>query len=121
MILVLLFVASCEPKFDVDSDPADDPSILSVSAGNEDGNFLQENVLYPEEYLDTVYILDSLVDYSNIYIHVGLEKGCFIEAIEGSTPCGTFGDFSTPAKYKVTAPSGKTADWTVVVEYDLEP
>ncbi len=121
LIVALLIATSCEPKFVMDGDLADDPSILSVGAGNEDGAFLQENVLYPEEYLDTVYIQDSVVDYSNIYIHVGLEKGCFIEPVEGSPPCGTYGNFSTPAKYRVTAPSGKTADWTIVLEYDLEP
>jgi len=122
MIIAFLFASSCEPKFDIEGDLADDPSILSVSAGNEKGNFLQESILYPEDYLDSIYILDSTVDYTNIYIHMGLEKGCVIEPIEGSPPCGTFGDFSAPTKYRVTAPSGNTADWTIImVEYDVEP
>ena len=116
IIVVVLFAIACEPSFE-EGDPPDVPAILSVSVGNENGTIPQTNAIYPEIYIDTVFIEDNTVNFSHMYMQASLEKGCKIEPIEGATPCGTYGDFSSPGKYRVTAPSGKTADWTVVMEY----
>jgi len=115
LIVSLFFVISCEPKFDEGGDPADVPAITSVIAGNENGIIDQVNAIYPEVFVDTVFIQDASADFSNMYIRVSLEAGCKIEPIEGAPKCGTYGDFSTPLKYRVTAPSGNSADWTITL------
>jgi hypothetical protein len=116
IIVVVSLAAGCVPTFDEEADPADVPAILSVVAGNEDGIIPQTNAIYPEVFVDTVFIQDETVDFSNMYIRASLETGCIIEPLEGAPKCGTYGDFSTPLKYRVTAPSGKTADWTIVLD-----
>ena len=116
IILTISLAAGCVPTFDEEGDPVDVPAILSVVAGNEDGIIPQTNAVYPEAFIDTVFVQDETVDFSNMFIRASLEAGCKIEPIEGAPACGTYGDFSSPQKYRVTAPSGKTADWTIVLD-----
>ncbi len=120
LIAMLLFAIGCEPTFE-EPELADVPGILAVNVGNEGGTIQHFNVIYPEQYLDTVFIKDPAADYTKMFISTSLESGCKIEPIEGSPACGTWGDFSAPTKYRVTAPSGNTADWTIVMEEYVEP
>jgi len=120
LIVIFFFAISCEPTFE-EPDLADVPGILAVNVGNEGGNIQQFNVIYAEQYLDTVFIKDLAADYTKMFISTSLESGCKIEPIEGSPACGTYGDFSAPTKYRVTAPSGNTADWTIVMAEYVEP
>ncbi len=121
LALLILVSISCEPVFNEGPEVPDSPYILSVSPGNENGNIAVINAVDTINNTDSVFVKDKTVVFSNLYINASLASGCRIEAIEGSTPCGTYGDFSAPSKYRVTAPSGKTADWTVVLEYYVEP
>jgi len=120
-VLLIFVIISCEPTFEDGPDVPDSPFILSVSPGNENGTIAVINAVDTLNYTDTVFVKDKTVSFSKMYISASLEKGCMIEAIDGSPSCGSYGDFSTPAKYRVTAPSGKTADWTIVMDYYVEP
>ncbi len=119
--ILVFFAISCEPEFDEGPGLPDAPYILSIGAGNENGNIAVINAVDTVAYTDTGFVKDKTVDFSNMYISTNLAKGCKIEPIEGAPPCGTYGDYSTPRKYRVTAPSGKSADWTIVMDYYVEP
>ena len=121
LIAVVLFAVSCEPVFEEGPDIPDNPYILSIAPGNDNGSIAVINAVDTINYTDSVFVKDKTVTFSQMYINASLASGCKIEAIDGSTPCGSYGDFSSPNKYRVTAPSGKTADWTVVLEYYVEP
>jgi hypothetical protein len=118
IVLMVFFSISCVPTFEDEGELADIPGILGVNAGNAGGNISATNVTDTEGFLLTVLVEDETVDFSNIYIRVSLEHGCIMEPLEGGPPCGTYGDFSTPRKYRVTAPSGNSADWTIVLDYE---
>lgn len=118
---VIIFAISCTPTFKETGDLPDVPAIKEIIVGNASGMLPQYNAIYPDIYVDTVFIKDKSADFSNIYLRGNLEKGCKIEPIEGSPSFGTYGNFSAPQKYKVTAPSGKSADWTVVMNYYIPP
>ena len=115
---MVLLAISCVPTFENKGELADIPGILGVNAGNKNGNIPATTMTDPDVHLATVLVEDETVDFSNIYIRVSLEHGCIMEPLEGGPPCGTYGDFSTPRKYRVTAPSGNTADWTIVIDYE---
>jgi hypothetical protein len=117
LILMIFFAISCVPTFEEEAELADTPGILGVNAGNENGNIPATSVIDPEVYMVTILVEDETVDFSNIYIGVSLEHGCKIGPLEGGPPCGSYGDFSTPRKYRVTAPSGSSADWTIVMDF----
>ena len=68
IILTIFLAAGCVPTFDEEGDPVDVPAILSVVAGNEDGIIPQTNAIYPEVFVDTVFIQDETVDFSNMYM-----------------------------------------------------
>jgi hypothetical protein len=118
---VLLFVASCVPTFDEVGELADLPIIKEIIVGNESGKIPQINSINTDQYIDTVWIKDKTVDFSKMYVNGNLEKGCIIEPLEGAPYFGVYGDFSTPRKYKVTAPSGNSADWTIIMDYYIPP
>jgi len=122
ILIVFVFIGfSCEPEFDEGPSVPDKPYILAIDAGNENGTIAVINAVDTVAYTDTAFVKDKTVDFSIIYISTSMAAGCKIAAIEGAPPCGTYGDYSTPQKYRVTAPSGKTADWTIVMEYYVEP
>jgi len=121
LIVIIFFAISCVPTFDEFGELADVPEILEIIVGNESGKIPQTNAIYADSYLDTVFVKDKTVDFSNIYLNGNLEKGCIIEPLEGAASFGEYGDFSTPRKYRITAPSGKSADWTVVMDYYIPP
>lgn len=121
LIVIIFFAISCVPTFDELGELADVPEIIEIIVGNESGKIPQINAIYADSYLDTVFVKDKTVDFSNIYLNGNLEKGCIIEPLDGAASFGEYGDFSTPRKYRITAPSGKSADWTVVMDYYIPP
>lgn len=122
LFTVAVFAAvSCVPTFDQVGDLPDDPGIKEILVGNENGKIAQENAINDDMKMDTVWVKDKSVDFSNVYLNANLQPGCTVEAMEGSTPFGKYGDFSSPQKYRVTAPTGNSADWTVVLDYYIPP
>jgi hypothetical protein len=119
--IIFFFTISCVPTFEEDGERPDSPAILEILVGNEDGKIAQENAIDPDMYIDTVWIKDKSVDFSNVYLQGNLEVGCYIESLEGAPSLGIYGDFSSPQKYRITAPSGNSADWTVVLDYYIPP
>lgn len=120
-IAVILLANACVPAFEETGILPDVPAIKEIIAGNQSGLLPQINAIYPDKYLDTVFIKDKTVDFSNIYLQSNLEKGCTIQPLAGAPTFGAYGDFSAPAKYRVTAPSGKSAEWTIVMDYYIPP
>lgn len=121
LTVIVAFVTGCVPSFDEVGDLPDDPSILEVLIGNENGKIAQTNAIYPESYIDTIWVKDKSTDFSNVYLQGNLEAGCKIVPLDGATPFGKYGDFSSPKKYRVTAPTGNSADWTIVLDYYVPP
>ena len=119
--IILFFAVSCVPTFEEVGDLPDNPGIKEILVGNENGKIAQENAIYPDANLDTVWVKDKSVDFSNVYLNANLQPGCTVEPLEGSTPFGEYGDFSSPQQYRVTAPTGNSADWTVVLDYYVPP
>ncbi|HHJ09697.1 MAG TPA: hypothetical protein ENK25_02245 [Bacteroidetes bacterium] len=121
LLLLVITIISCEPTFNDRPSVPDSPLILTIVIGNENGEMGVINAIDTVSYIDTLFVKDKTFDFSHMYINVSMEKGCKIEPLEGAPPCGTFGDYSTPRKYKVTAPSGRSATWTIVMAYYVEP
>jgi len=119
--VILFFAVSCVPTFEEVGELPDNPGIKQILVGNAGGKIPQENAIYPNANLDTVWVKDKSVDFSNVYLNANLQPGCTVEPLEGSVPFGQYGDFSTPQKYRVTAPTGNSADWTVVLDYYIPP
>lgn len=119
--IILFFAVSCVPTFEEVGELPDNPGIKQILVGNENGKIAQENAIYQDANLDTVWVKDKSVDFSNVYLNANLQPGCIVEPLEGSTPFGKYGDFSSPQKYRVTAPTGNSADWTVVLDYYIPP
>ncbi len=120
LIVCIILTFSCEIKYDVDI-PADVPVILSTQVGNLGGTVPSFDAIHADMFLDTIYVKDPSADFSNLYIGAKLESGCIIEPLDGAPTMGHYGNFTAPTKYRVTAPSGKTADWTIVLEEYVEP
>jgi hypothetical protein len=115
LIIVMVFAIGCgAPTFDIDIELADDPSILLIVPGGGGDDISMENVIDADGFTVTVTTLEPNVDFSNLYIYASLEIACSIKPLDGAPIMGTYGDFSTPQKYRVTAASGATADWTIV-------
>lgn len=122
LFTVAVFLAvSCVPTFEQVGDLPDKPGIKEVLIGNENGKIPQINAIHTDMNVDTVWVKDKSVDFSTIYMQGNLEAGCTIEPLEGAPTFGVYGDFSSPHKYRVTAPSGNTADWTIVLDYYVPP
>jgi hypothetical protein len=121
LLTAIFFIASCVPTFDEIGELPDSPVIKEIIVGNESGKIPQINSINTAQHIDTVWIKDKSADFSKMYINGNLEKGCVIEAIEGAPAFGVYGDFSSPRKYRVTAPTGNSADWTVIMDYYIPP
>lgn len=122
LFTVAVFLAvSCVPTFEQVGDLPDNPGIKEILVGNENGKIPQTNAIRTDINVDTVWVKDKSVDFSNIYMQGNLEAGCTIESLEGAPSFGVYGDFSSPQKYRVRAPSGNTADWTIVLDYYVPP
>jgi len=121
LFIILFFVISCVPTFEEVGELPNDPGIKEILVGNENGKTPQENAIYPDLKIDTVWIKDKSVDFSNVYLNGNFASGCKVEPLEGSPEFGVYGDFSTSRKYRVTAPSGNSADWTIVLDYYIPP
>ena len=117
-MLAILFLAACDQSVDQDLEWPDDPAFTNIIVGNENGILPVENIIVADQHIDTVYVKDRSADFSNVYLRGTVAEGCQIEPLEGAPAFGEWGDFSSPKKYRVTAPSGNSADWTVLlVEY----
>ena len=121
LIIALITMAACVPSFDAVNDLPDAPLIKEIFAGNESGKIPQINAIDNSNYIDTVFVKDKTIDFANIYLQCDLEKGCIIEPLNEATSFGKYGDFSSPHSYRVTAPNGSYADWTVVMDYYVPP
>ena len=121
LILIVIFATSCVPEFGDVGELPDDPSIIEILVGNENGKIPQENAIDNDSKIDTIWIKDKTVDFSNIYAQGNLQPGCIIEPLDGSPTFGVYGDFSAPRKYRITAPSGNSSDWTIVMDYYVPP
>lgn len=117
----LLFGSSCVPNFDETGELPDDPSILEILPGNENGKIAQENAIDSDTFIDTVWVKDRTADFSHVYLNGNFGAGCKVEPLDNSPKFGEYGDFSSPVKYRVTAPTGKSADWTVILDYYTPP
>jgi len=120
-IVISMSAVSCIPDFDETEGLPDIPGIKEVLVGNDKGKVAQENAIYPDARIDTVWVKDKSVDFSNVYLNGNLEAGCTIEPLGDAPRFGVYGDFSKPHAYRVTAPSGNSADWTIVLDYYLPP
>ncbi len=123
-LLAFLFIMGCEQAVDVTVDIVPNkPFIKSTKLAYMDttglikGNISQVNSIDTINFIDSVIVKDRTVDLANIWAQTNLETGCKIEALDNSPLFGKYGDFSKPGKYRVTAPSGRTADWTLIVDY----
>jgi len=121
LISILIVTFSCVPTFDEVGDLPDSPGILEILIGNENGKIPQQNAIYTDVLIDTIWVKDKNAGFKNVYLQGNFEPGCKVEPLDGAAKFGTFGDFSTPKKYKVIAPSGKSADWTIVLDYYTPP
>ncbi len=119
--ILFFFAVSCVPTFEEVGELPDEPGIKEILVGNENGMIAQENAIYPDSKIDTVWVKDKSVDFSNVYLNGNFTAGCVVEPLEGAPKFGVYGDFSTPRKYRVTAPSGNSADWTIVLDYYVPP
>lgn len=113
--VAVFFAVSCVPTFEEVGELPDDPGIKEILVGNENGLLPQENTIDFDQFIDTVFIKDRTADYTNVYVQANIEKGCTVEPLEGTPAMGVYGDFSAPQKYRVTAPNGNTAEWTIVL------
>lgn len=117
----LFLLMGCVPGFDQVGELPDNPRILEILVGNENGKIAQENAIYSDLYLDTVWVKDRTADFSNVYLQGNFDAGCKVLPLEGAPELGTYGDFSSAQKYRVTAPTGNSADWTIVLDYYIPP
>ncbi|NWJ51686.1 MAG: hypothetical protein HXX14_12575 [Bacteroidetes bacterium] len=81
------------------------------------GSISQTNQNDTTSFTNTVIVNDKTIDLTNIWASANLETGCTIEPLEGATEFGKYGNFSKSNKYKVTAPSGRSATWTVIAKF----
>lgn len=121
-ILLLLFMGSCMESLDVEVDHIpNSPLIKSVILEQMDTTGLVKASINHRNVVDTINLVDSVyveeygIDVAHLWAKVKLENGCEIIPLEEAPEFGKYGDFTEPAKYRVSAPSGNYADWTVVV------
>jgi hypothetical protein len=123
ILLALFFAFGCKEAVDVTVNLVPNkPFIRSAKLAYMDttglikGNISQTNSVDTIHFVDSIIVKDRTVDLKNIWAQMTLETGCKVEPLENSPKLGAYGDFSKPAKYRVTAPSGRIADWTLIVE-----
>jgi len=123
-LLAILFTTGCMTPIDVDVDEVPDlPNLKSVSVGVMSPTGLFGTFPNSKEDIDvtnhtaTIWV-KTFMGMDDIWASVRLEAGCSITPLDGATEFGSFGDFSQPGKYKITAASGTSADWTISIEQD---
>ncbi|QTD37296.1 hypothetical protein JL193_14480 [Polaribacter batillariae] len=122
-LFAIFFAVSCmQPeKIDVDVVP-NLANITEVMVGSmsETGAFspitVSLNEIDTEKHTIKMY-LETFASIENVWASVRLETGCSIEPLNGSPEFGGVGNFLS-SSYRVTAPSGATADWTISIEQD---
>lgn len=123
-LIMTMLLAGCMQPVDVDVDvQPDKPEISSIEVGlmSEAGLFqtlpvtLEE--INPEDKTITVH-LKTFMSMERIWVSTRLESGCVITPLEGAPKLGTYGDYTSPRKYKVTAPSGDSAEWIISIMQD---
>jgi hypothetical protein len=118
-IAIALFV-SCSEISNMPDDLSEAAAFSSIVVGNADGVFSTVDSIYSDLCIDTVHVKDQTADFTNVYLRCELEEGCKVEPLEGSPAFGVYADFSVPCKYKITAPAGNSAEWTVVLATYVE-
>jgi hypothetical protein len=119
--VALMVISACVPKFDDDFEYSDNAEITRLIVGNKEGIIATELVRYADRNLDSVFLKDRSADLTKIFMRGTMARGVIIEPLEGSPKFGTYGDFSQPRKYKITAPSGRSAEWTYAFGFYIPP
>lgn len=120
----ILFFTSCMKDVPTDIKVVPNkPFIKSVTLANMSttgliqGSISQTDQNDTVAFTNTIIVNDKTVDLTNIWASTNLETGCTIEPLDGAAAFGKYGNFSKSNKYKITAPSGRTATWTVIAKY----
>ncbi|MDP4184053.1 MAG: hypothetical protein Q8862_02690 [Bacteroidota bacterium] len=123
LIISLSFVA-CQQSEEIQvSIIPNQPFFQSVSLAEMDTTgiikkqVVVDNVIDTINYIDSVIVKDRSIDLTNIWASATLAEGCKVEPLDGAPKFGQYADFSKVSKYRVTAPTGKSADWNLVVGY----
>jgi len=123
-LLSLILATACMKPVDLDIKIIPDkPNIKSVTVGSMSSIGLLSTFPNSLEEIDTenhtvkVFVM-TFMSMDNVWANVSLETGCTISPLNGAASFGSFADFSKPGTYRITAPSGITADWTISIEQD---
>ncbi|MCY1721427.1 hypothetical protein OU798_13810 [Prolixibacteraceae bacterium Z1-6] len=123
-LFVFVMITGCMQPVDVEVEEVpDQPNLISISVGvmGETGlfsafaNSLEE--IDTDNRTATIWV-STFMPMDNIWASVRVEAGCTITPLDGAAEFGGFGDFSQPGKYRITAASGASADWTISIEQD---
>ncbi len=124
VLIFSLFLVACQRNEDIQiSVVPNQPFFKSVTLAYMDTTGLISkpvtvtNVIDTTNLIDSVIVKDRTVDLKNIWVSANLEAGCSVLPLDGSPKFGAYGDFTKSPKYRVTAASGRTADWNLVVGY----
>lgn len=120
-LVALMIISACVPKFDDDFEYSDHAEITRLIVGNKEGIIATEMVRFAGQNLDSVLLKDRSADLTKIFLRGTIARGVVIEPLEGSPKFGTYGDFSQPRKYKITAPSGRSVEWTYAFGFYIPP
>ncbi|MGQ7867914.1 DUF5018-related domain-containing protein [Sunxiuqinia sp. sy24] len=123
-LILTMLLSGCMQPVDVNVDVLpDNPDISSIKVGlmSETGLFqtlpvtLEE--INTEDKTITVY-LKTFMSMERIWVSTRTEDGCQITPLGEAPELGTYGDYTSPRKYRVTAPSGNSAEWTISIMQD---
>ncbi|NQU34147.1 MAG: hypothetical protein HQ521_13015 [Bacteroidetes bacterium] len=125
LLAIILFTGCMQPiDFDVEADMVPDlPNLKSVSVGvmttkgqfNAFPNSLEE--IDADNHTATVWV-KTFMSMDDIWASIRMEQGCIITPLDGAAAFGGFGDFSQAGNYRITTPSGVSADWNISIEQD---
>jgi hypothetical protein len=120
-LAIILFVTACVPKFEDEFEYPDNAEITRLLVGNRNGMIPIETVKYDSQNLDSIFLRDRTADLSDLFLRATIARGVNIEPLEGAPKFGTYGDFSSPRKYRITAPSGKSVERTYAFGFYIPP
>ncbi|MFA7492605.1 MAG: hypothetical protein WCZ43_03695 [Proteiniphilum sp.] len=117
IISMIIFGVGCMPNFNEDFELSDNPMYSRLLVGNDKGMIPIEIVRIEEKNIDSILLKDRTAELTKLFLRANTERGVIIEPLEDAPKFGTYGDFSSPRKYRFTAPSGNTIDWIFVFDY----